>query len=211
MPFLVQDKHLTGTSSRVLNLGRGLLSQTKAGSAQDLELCGLVLCVADGVPAELAGCRAFSGFADLAGQPAAPRSPAEPCVDVSRSKREHGQRGLWDPPALHLPCAASSRAAGRWKKPQRGIIVVLDRRAGIVSESCKVVPVVLQALSVQPKTLQPTLPVGSVWRLRYLTRKSRNCLESQALTAGKEALEKAFRSHEAPWLCVRPQPSSCPG
>lgn len=67
MPFLVQDKHLTGTSSRVLNLGRGLLSQTKAGSAQDLELCGLVLCVADGALAELAGCRAFRGFADLAG------------------------------------------------------------------------------------------------------------------------------------------------
>lgn len=130
MPFLVQDKHLTGTSSRVLNLGRGLLSQTKAGSAQDLELCGLVLCVADGVLAELAGCRAFSGFADLAGQPAAPRSPAEPCVDVSRSRRERGQRGPWDPPAPHLPCAASSRAAGRWKKPQRGIIVVLGRRAG---------------------------------------------------------------------------------
>lgn len=51
---------------------------------------------------------------------------------------------------------------------------------GIVSESCKVVPVVLQALSVQPKALQPTLPVGSAWRLRYLkvTRKSRNCLVS---------------------------------
>lgn len=126
MPFLVQDKYLTGTSSRVLNLGRGLLSQTKAGSAQDLELCGLVLCVADGALAELAGCRAFCGFADLAGAKllhhAAPQS---------RSKREHGQRGLWDPPAPHLPCAASSCAAGCWKKPRRGIIIVLDHRAGL--------------------------------------------------------------------------------
>lgn len=38
MPFfLMQDKQLTGTSGRVLNLRRGLLSQTEGGSGQDSE------------------------------------------------------------------------------------------------------------------------------------------------------------------------------